>query len=121
MDKLGTEMGFCAQTAAVWQFVGQCLLVIKVILPVVLIIMGVITLGKAVISDDEKDVKKGFTKMLHKFIVAVIIFFIPSIVTALFNVVGGFDDVSEDYAVCKSCISSPRGESCKTIVKSNTK
>lgn len=112
MDLFGTESGFCSQTAVLWQFIGQALLVLKIIIPIVLIVLGIITLGKAVISTDEKEMKKGFNSMLKKFIIAVFIFFIPTIVTALFGIVNGFNELKDDYNVCESCISHPKGEYC---------
>lgn len=112
----GTENGFCAQTATLWQFVGYILLIMKIIVPAALIIIGIITLGKAVISSEEKDMKNGVKSMIKKFITAVIIFFIPTIVSALFGFVRGFDEVKEDYTVCSKCISNPRSNYCETKV-----
>lgn len=113
LEYIGTEIGFCSQTASAWQMVGLLLMVIKIIIPVCLIIIGIITLGKAVISDDDKEIKKGVNKLIKKFIVAVCIFFVPSIISALFAVVNGFDDVKSDFDVCKRCMTSPRGSFCE--------
>lgn len=108
----GTENGFCAQTATVWQMIGYILLILKIIIPAILIVIGIITLGKAVISSDDKDMKNGVSSMIKKFIVAVFIFFVPTIVGTLFSFVVDFDDVRDDYGVCSKCISNPRGSYC---------
>lgn len=115
-ESLGTELGFCAQTAGAWQLAGLLLVLFKIIVPIILIVIGVITLGKAVISDDEKDIKKGFNSLIKKFIVGVCIFFIPTLVTALFSIVTDFDDVKDDYNVCKNCIVHPRGTACTSKI-----
>lgn len=112
----GTENGFCAATATFWQFVGYFLLVFKIVIPSILIIIGIITLGKAVISSDDKDMKNGVRSMIKKFVVAVVIFFIPSIVGALFGFVQDFKEVKADYNVCSKCISNPKGSYCETKV-----
>ena len=112
MYMFGTENGFCSQTANLWQFAGLFILIVKIVIPVALIIIGIITLGKAVITTDEGDAKKGFKTMLKKFILAVVIFFLPGIVTALFSGVESFKDVKADYNVCNSCITNPKGEYC---------
>lgn len=108
----GSENGFCAATATVWQFIGYILLLMKIIIPAALIVIGVITLGKAVLSTDDKDMKNGVKTMIKKFIAAVVIFFIPTIISSLFGFVNGFDDLKADYAVCSKCISNPRSNYC---------
>lgn len=112
----GTENGFCAQTAGVWQLIGYLLLMFKVVIPSILIVIGIITLGKAVISSDDKDMKTGVRSMIKKFVVAVFIFFIPSIVTALFGFVNGFNEIKDDYNVCSRCISNPKSAYCEKKV-----
>ena len=116
MELFGTENGFCAQTAEFWQLVGNILLVFKIIVPVILICIGIITLGKAVISTDEKDMKNGFNSMIKKFITAVCIFFLPTIITTMFGIVNGFDELQKDYNVCQKCITNPKGEYCESKV-----
>ena len=116
MNYIGTEYGFCAQTSSFWQLVGYFLLVVKIVIPVALIIIGIITLGKAVISSDEKDTKKGINSLIKKFLVAAVIFFVPNIITALFSVVSNFNDVKDDYIVCNKCMSHPNSDFCKKKV-----
>ena len=107
---LGGGDGFCSQTADVWQFVGRIVLVLKIVIPVVLIVLGIIGLGKAVIADDDKEIKTQVNRLITKFIAAVVIFFLPNIVTACFNLVNGFNDVKPDYMVCIECIGSPQSK-----------
>lgn len=107
---------FCSSTANVWQFVGTLLLVFKIVLPILLIVIGIISLGKAVISDDDKDLKKCLTLLIKKVITAVCIFFIPAFVTAIFGLLRDFQDVRADYNVCRECITHPNGASCSRKV-----
>ena len=116
MELFGTEAGFCSQTASVWQLVGYLIMIFKIVLPISLIITGVITLGKAVISNDEKENKKAYTTMIKSIITAVVIFFIPSIVTALFSVVNGFNELKPDYNVCRRCMTNPQSDFCNSKV-----
>ena len=116
MYTIGTENGICANTAGVWQLVGYLIMVFKIVIPVILIIIGIITLGKAVISTDENESKKGFSLLIKKFIIAVVIFFLPSVISALFGSVEEFDNYRSDYNVCQKCIVSPNGEYCNNMV-----
>ncbi|MBP5683799.1 MAG: hypothetical protein J6X02_00905 [Bacilli bacterium] len=113
MQSIGTSAGFCSQTVGVWQVVGYFLMIFKIVLPIVLIVIGVITFGRAVVSDDEKQIKKGYLSLFKKLIVCIVAFFLPQIVTTIFNiVVDDFKNIKEDYDVCKTCIISPNGDKC---------
>lgn len=100
---------FCAATSNIWGFFGRCLLVFKIIIPVILIVLGVIGLGKAVIADDDKEIKTQTTKLIKKLIVGVCIFFIPTLVTSLLTLVGNLDgsDNGVSYAICVKCVAHP--------------
>lgn len=107
---IGTENGFCHNTAVVWQFLGRIVLILKIVIPVILIVLGIIGLGKAVLADDDKEIKTQVNKLITKFIAAVVIFFLPSIVVACFRLVNGFSSVEADYMVCVNCVTNPQNE-----------
>lgn len=113
--------GFCQETASLWQFVGIILLIIKIVIPIVLIILGMIDLGKAVISSDEKQISKSAKSLLMRLIAAVVIFFVPTIISAVFSLLGAFnEEVKADYDICETCIEHPNktGDgSCKSYIK----
>ena len=113
----GDANGFCANTAVVFQFIGQIVTIFKIVIPVILIVLGIIAFGKAVIAADDKEIKTATNSFIKKFIAAVIIFFIPNIVSALFNMIGSFDDVENDYNVCVQCITNPKNSACTNAIK----
>ena len=102
-------MNFCAQTADIWRTVGYFLLVFKIVIPIILIILGMVDLGKAVISSDDKAISKAAKSLAMRVIAAVAIFFVPTIVSFVIQLVGG---TQGDYDTCATCISSPTGEGC---------
>ena len=112
MELFGTEAGFCSQTAGLWQLVGYFIMIVKIIIPISLIITGILTLGKAVISNDEKENKNRYKTLLKCLVTAVVIFFIPSIITALFGMVNGFNELRPDYNVCQKCMMHPKSDYC---------
>lgn len=61
--------------------------IIQLGIPIVLILLGTIDLGKAVISSDEKAVKAAQSALIKRCIYAVAIFFVVTIVTVLMNIV----------------------------------
>lgn len=72
---------------------------IKIVVPILLIIWGMFDLGKAVIAQKEDEIKKGQQTFMKRAIAAVIVFFIPTIVDLIVQLVG-----SNDESSIKSCI-----------------
>ncbi len=110
---VGAEDGFCAQSANIWQTVGYILMVFKIVIPILLIVFGMIDLGKAVIASKDDEIKKATKSLLIRAISAIVIFLIPTLVGVLMGIVGNFSDVSDDYHICSACISNPLNEDCK--------
>ncbi len=57
--------------------------IIQIGIPIILIIMGSIDLGKAVLSSDDKEIKGATSKLIKRAIAAIAIFFITTIVSLL--------------------------------------
>ena len=100
---------FCEQTANIWQILGYVVTVIKIIIPLILIVLGMIDLGKAVISSDDKAISKSVSTLIKRFIAAVIMFFIPTIVSALFSALTIGDVTSDDANICLQCVTNVNG------------
>ena len=101
---------FCSDTANVWQVVGWIMTVFKIVIPLLLIIFGMLDLGKAVTSSKEDEIKKATMSLMRRAIAAVVIFFIPTLV----GVIMGLVKDSGKYKPCAKCISNPMSNSCKT-------
>lgn len=112
---------FCVTSAPVWQLVGRILMVFKIAIPILLIVFGMIDLGKAVIASKEDAIEKATNSLIKRLIAGVVIFFIPFLVGAIFNLINSFKDLNEDseykYNVCEKCVTSPNSDKCKTAVK----
>ena len=63
-------------------------------IPILLIVLGTIDLGKAVISSDDKEVKASQKRLIKRFIYAAAVFFVVTFVTIVMNIVaqGGEGD-----------------------------
>lgn len=104
--------GFCSDTANIWNILGYIVTIIKIVIPLALIIYGMVDLGKAVISSDDKAIGKAVGSLVRRFIAAVVVFFIPTIVSALFNALDIMgSDEKADYNVCVQCVT---GGGCDT-------
>lgn len=107
-------VNFCSGTAFIWEFVGQLLRIFKIVIPILVIIFGMIDLGKAVVASKDDEIKKAAKSLGFRAAAAVLIFFIPSLVGFVISLAGNFftDDVAADYEICRQCIVSP--SSCPT-------
>ena len=68
---------------------------IQVVVPILLIIFGMIDLGKAITAQKEDEIKKAQAGFLKKLILAVIVFLVFSIVKLVFNFAGGGDGAAD--------------------------
>lgn len=114
-------LNFCNDAAEIWYTVGMFLLVFKIVIPLILIILGMIDLGKAVISSDEKAVSKSAKSLLNRVIAGVCIFFIPTLIGVIFNVVGNFTAVKDQYDTCAACITKPNKDVCRSAMNNSGK
>ena len=101
------------------QIVGYILAVVKIVIPLLIIILGVIDLGRAVVSSDQKIIKDAGGKLVKRVILGICIFFIPQIIDLIFSMVGVFsEEMQEDYDNCFTCITQP--DNCDTSYDPNS-
>lgn len=90
----------------VWDIVGFIVDAIWFGIPLLLIILGSIDLGKAVIASKEDEVKKAWKAFGRRFLYAVAVFAVVWVVTLVFDTVGKLDlnDVTaSDTSGWKAC------------------
>ena len=84
--------------------------IIQIGIPIILIIMGSIDLGKAVLSSDDKEIKNATSRLVKRAIAAVAVFFVVMLVTVIMNMVA--DNNKGGQSGAKSwadCWSEPNG------------
>ena len=77
--------------------------IIQIGVPIILIIMGAIDLGKAVLSSDDKEIKGATGKLIKRCIAAVAVFFVVTIVTLLMNLFTSADTGVEGTTGWAAC------------------
>lgn len=112
---IGNENGFCTDTANIWQTLGYILMVFKIVIPILLIVFGMIDLGKAVIASKDDEIKKATKSLLMRAIAAIIIFFIPTLIGVIMGLISSFStQVQSDFDTCRACVSDPLNEDCES-------
>lgn len=98
----GDEMG------QFWQVIGWVLWIFKIVIPVLIIVFGMIDLGKAVVASKDDEIKKAMKSLAMRAVAGVVIFFIPALVGVIFSMVENFNtQVKGQYDICKKCIVNP--------------
>lgn len=113
--------GFCAQTANIWKVLGYVVTIFKIVIPLLLIILGMVDLGKAVVSSDDKAISKSVSALVKRFIAAIVVFFVPTIVSAIFNALSIMSEAEQaDYNVCVQCVTNVGSCDTSGVVGSTT-
>ena len=107
----GTNLIFAGSLPYV---VSTLVLIIKIAVPILLIIFGMLDLGKAVVAAKEDEIKKGQQTFIKRLITAVIVFFVIQVVQIIIRFVSGNDN---SVAQCFNCFVYGKSEStgCEPI------
>lgn len=108
---------FCLKTSAIWQFVGYGLYALKILVPLIIIILGVIDFSKATLSSDDKAISKAATTLIQRLILGIAIFLIPTIVNLVLNLVKESVEVVGNTGACYTCLLDPNSSECDSYKK----
>ena len=110
--------------SAIWNIVGLIINVIRIGVPILLIVLGMIDLAKATISNDEKAQQKATKGLLRRFLYAIGVFSVAWIVIVVFDIVSKTvkDDNAFTYneADWRECWNLIRGKSSNNGNNNNT-
>lgn len=87
--------------------VSMIITIIKIVVPILLIIFGMMDLAKAVMAQKEDEIKKGQQTFIKRIIAAVIVFFVITIVQMIISFVSNNND---DITSCFNCFVN--GDKC---------
>lgn len=115
---------FCqGNVLAVFRVLGWIIIIIKILVPILLIAFGSIDFGKAVISSKSDEIPKTIKTLTIRCIAGIVIFFIPSFIYLLIEVIGGEDIFNKNsgrndnsqFGACTYCLFHPEDDTCETI------
>ena len=98
---------FCNNSKELLQFVGYILLVFKIAIPLVIIILGALDFGKAVVASKDEEIKSSAKRLLCRCVAGIVIFFIPNIVLWIFTIADDYSDNRNSFETCEKCILHP--------------
>ncbi len=103
---------FCIKTSSIWQLIGYFLFVLKVVVPLIIIILGVIDLVKALTSSKDDEVNNAAKMLAIRAVIGISIFFIPSIISLIFSFIKSASPYVSAAEACQSCLLKPFYEDC---------
>lgn len=107
---------FCAETAGIWKVIGFIIYIIRIAIPIIIVLLGTLDLGKAVIAGEDKKIKEAQKSFLMRLIYGIAIFFVFNIVYVIFGLLGlDLDDGAP--RVCWICATKPNGNECSSYVR----
>lgn len=68
--------------------IGVVITAFKIVIPILLIVYGMLDVGRAVVGSKDDEIKKSLKAFAMRAVAAVVIFFIPSIVGLIMTAVG---------------------------------
>lgn len=87
--------------------------IIKILVPIIIIVLGMIDFGKAALSGDDKANVTTITTLGRRLIIGVLIFFIPTILDFFLGLVDGTKESVSKYGPCTKCMLEPFSDTCK--------
>lgn len=89
--------------------------ILKIVVPIILIVLGMLDMAKAVMANEEKEMKEAQKKLIKRLIYAVVIFFVVALVQFLFSQLDNADGQSGnnvDKGGTTSCINCFINNNC---------
>ncbi len=77
--------------------------IMKVVIPIMVVFFGLLDLGKAVMSQKEDDIKKNQGLLIKRLVIAVLVFFVVSLVQFVVSLVGGDKSENNKFWGCFDC------------------
>ena len=103
LDAFSSSDELCNAMGPVFRVVGLVIWGIKIIVPLILIIVGMIDLAKAVSEKSDDKIKEAQNRLVKRAIAAVLVFLVVTLVGLLMTLVG-----NDTYrqAACTKCINN---------------
>ena len=84
---------------------GVIIKIIKIVIPLLIIVFGMIDFSKSVVSSDDKAINKSSMKLVKRIIAGILIYFLPTLVLTLFDYLELSDiHTNENFYKCTTCL-----------------
>ncbi len=106
------SLEFCENTVKAWKIVGTLVYIVKVMVPIIIIITGIMPFITAITKGTSEELFAAAKKLFFKIIAGLIVFITPGLITSLIDMLNG-KDPSTSIEICTSCVNDPFGSTCE--------
>ena len=110
------KANICQNTASFWHLLGIFIIVLKILIPIIIIITGTIPVFNVLIKGNAEEAKKAGITLIKKIIAGIIIFFIPTAIDSLIQLLTNNNLIEDDTQICSACLYTPNDEKCMDYV-----
>lgn len=98
----------CGRLKEPLQFIGNIVLVVKILIPLIIIALGMVDFFKAITSSKDDEIRKAAKSFAFRVVAGVIIFFIPTLVSLVFSLISSWANLKGEFDACQKCILNVR-------------
>lgn len=110
------ELEFCKsnEVLKVFRLIAVLITIIKIVIPIIILIKGMISIFNAVVSEDDT-LNKAIGALAKKLVVGIFVFFIPTIVYTLASLASDYDKTKSKFTECTKCMNSVKY--CNSVIR----
>ncbi len=86
----------CSSMPKTLDIIKELLGIVKIAIPILLIVLGTVDFIKAMVAQDDQQMKKAQGAFVKRLIIGVVIFFVPMIMKFLLSIIGYGDNCLYD-------------------------
>ena len=110
-------MNYCNGLQSTFIVIGHIVRIAKILIPIIIIGFGMLDFFKAIVGSKDDEIKKSAKSLVMRAIAGVIIFFVPTLLNFVVELIGGEDNVyNGDFATCTHCMLEPTDSNCRSLV-----
>ncbi len=95
---------YCSGLKSTLKIIGEVVRILKILVPSVIIVIGIFDLFKAITASKDDAVMKAVKSIILRLASGVLIFFLPTLIVFVFDLVDGFSPYENDYKECVTCV-----------------
>ena len=99
---------YCGKLKEPLKFIGNIVLIVKIIIPIIIIAFGMIDFFRAMVGSKDDEIKKSFRSLIFRVIAGIVIFLIPTIVSFIFSLVDSWASIEGEFNACQKCVLNVR-------------
>lgn len=108
IERVDTNLGEMCQiekVRSVLKFFGYLFLIVKILIPIIIIVFGVIDFAKAVAASDADAIQKSTKSFVFRILAGIIIFFLPTVINFTFKIL--LQNNTSRFNDCRVCVFEP--------------